>query len=115
ELSTLSGEERPGIVHRLAQHTSGIMIIAKTNDTHERLKAQFQARTVKRIYEALVVGHLKNSKGIIQAPIGRHPKKRLQMTVISGGREAETHFEVIEYLQDTSIVKCQLITGRTHQ
>lgn len=115
QLSTLSGEDRPGIVHRLDQDTSGLLLVAKTNDAHANLKEQFQKRTVKRVYEALVSGHLRNERGIIRAPIGRDAKNRMQMTVLSSGREAETHFVVKEYVQDATIVQCSLVTGRTHQ
>lgn len=115
QLSSLSGEDRPGIVHRLDQDTSGLLLIAKTNDAHENLKEQFQKRTVKRVYEALVAGHVSNERGIIRAPIGRDPKNRLQMTVLSSGREAETHFVVKQYVHNATIVQCTLVTGRTHQ
>lgn len=115
-LSNVGGEERLGIVHRLDQYTGGLLVVAKTNEAHEHLKAQFQARTVKRIYEALVYGKLANEAGIIQAPIGRDPKNRLKMTVLQdGGREAETRFQVLERTNKASLLECQLITGRTHQ
>lgn len=114
-LSTISGEDRPGIVHRLDQQTSGIMLIAKDDVSHQHLTEQFKARTVKRIYEALVYGVMQHDNGIIQAPIGRHPKNRLKRAVVENGKEAETHFQVLEYFQDYTHVQCELITGRTHQ
>ncbi|HLR64132.1 MAG TPA: RluA family pseudouridine synthase [Pseudogracilibacillus sp.] len=115
-LSTLAGPDRPGIVHRLDQYTSGLIVVAKTDEAHAKLKEQFQARTVTRLYEALVYGSLANDTGIIKAPIGRDPKNRLKMAVLTdGGREAETRFNVIERRSRATILQCQLITGRTHQ
>src|SRR5690625_2624348 len=89
QLSDLGGLERKGIVHRLDQDTSGLLVVAKDNETHAHLKKQFKQRTVTRIYEALVIGNVSPSEGIIQAPIGRHPKNRLLMSVVSTGKEAE--------------------------
>lgn len=114
-LSTLSGKERLGIVHRLDKDTSGIVVIAKDNATHAHLQKQFQAQTVTRIYEAIVEKIIDNDEGIIQAPIGRHPTQRYKRTVLSDGREAETHFKVLERFQKHTHVQCELITGRTHQ
>lgn len=114
-LSDVSGEERPGIVHRLDQHTSGLLVVAKDNETHEALKHQFKEKTVTRIYEAITYGVLHHHQGVIQAPIGRNPKNRLQMTVITGGKEAETQFRVLERFQQYTHVECELKTGRTHQ
>lgn len=114
-LSTVDGKERPGIVHRLDQHTSGLIVVAKTNGAHEQLKKQFQAQSVTRIYEAIVFGNVKNDRGIIKAPIGRNPKNRIQRTVIEGGRDAETHFTVLETMPQHTLVECSLKTGRTHQ
>lgn len=114
-LSNLGGDDRPGIVHRLDKDTSGVLLIAKDNETHEHLKKQFQDRTVTRIYEAVCFGVLSHSKGIIKAPIGRNPKNRLQMAVVENGREAETHFRVLQRFQQYTYVECELKTGRTHQ
>ena len=114
-LSNLSGDDRPGIVHRLDKDTSGALLIAKDNDTHEHLKKQFQERTVTRIYEAICFGIMSHSKGVIKAPIGRNPKNRLQMAVVEDGREAETHFRVLKRFQQYTYVECELKTGRTHQ
>lgn len=114
-LSTLSGENRPGIVHRLDKDTSGLLIIAKNDEIHNQLINQFKERTVKRIYEAIVHGVVPHDSGIIKAPIGRDPKKRKNMTVIETGKEAETHFTVIERFNDYTYVQCELKTGRTHQ
>src|SRR5690625_8018195 len=89
KLANVSGDERPGIVHRLDQDTSGVLVVAKDNQTHEHLKNQFQMRTVRRVYEAVVTGVVVNDNGIIKAPIGRDPKNRLKMNVVRGGKEAE--------------------------
>lgn len=114
-LSTLSGEERPGIVHRLDQYTSGVLVVCKNDETHAYLKEQFKQHLVKRIYEAIVHGVIEHEKGIIQAPIGRDSKNRLKMAVISTGKEAETHFKTLERMVQYTHVECRLITGRTHQ
>lgn len=115
QLSTLSGEDRPGIVHRLDKDTSGILVAAKDNKTHEFLKEQFKNQTVTRIYEAITYGVMSHSKGVIKAPIGRNPKNRLQMAVVQNGKEAETHFHVLKRFQQYTHVECELKTGRTHQ
>ncbi|MEI3608221.1 RluA family pseudouridine synthase [Pseudogracilibacillus sp. SO10305] len=114
-LSDVGGEEREGIVHRLDQDTSGVIIIAKNNDVHAHLKEQFQARTVTRIYEAIVYGVVPHDQGVVRAPIGRNPKNRLEMAVVEGGKESETKFRVLERFQQYTHVECELITGRTHQ
>lgn len=114
-LSNVSGDDRPGIVHRLDKDTSGLLVVAKDNDTHEHLKQQFQTQTVTRIYEAIVFGVMSHNSGIIKAPIGRNPKNRLQMAVVPNGKEAETHFRVIERFSQHTYVECSLKTGRTHQ
>lgn len=114
-LSNLSGDDRPGIVHRLDKETSGLLVVAKHNQAHENLVDQFKARTVQRKYEAIVHGAIKHHQGIIKAPIGRSPANRQNMTVIDTGREAETHFEVIEQYHNYTHVRCELKTGRTHQ
>lgn len=107
--------ERPGIVHRIDKDTSGLLIIAKTDDAFEQLQRAFKHREVIRTYEALVHGQIEHMHGIIEAPIGRHPHKRTQMAVHEEGRYAKTHFEVITTTNDYSHVRCRLETGRTHQ
>ena len=114
-LSDINGEERLGIVHRLDKDTSGIMLIAKTNEAHLNLQKQFAAHSVYRKYEAIVYGVVSHDHGIIDAPIGRDPNNRLRMAVNSNGKHAETHFEVLERFNEHSHVACELITGRTHQ
>jgi 23S rRNA pseudouridine1911/1915/1917 synthase len=108
--------ERPGIVHRLDRDTSGLMLVARTDDAHRELSAQIKARSVGRSYTALVEGHLESRTGTIDAPVGRDHRAPERMTV--GGRaprEARTHFEVIEPLPADTLVTVRLDTGRTHQ
>lgn len=114
-LSTISGNERPGIVHRLDKDTSGLIVVAKDDAIHLHLKEQFQRRTVYRLYEAVVHGSLSHTDGIIRAPIGRNPKNRLKMAVVKHGKEAETHFRTITHYNEFTLVQCELKTGRTHQ
>lgn len=114
-LSDLSGEDRPGIVHRLDKDTSGLLVIAKHNSVHEHLKNQFQEQQVERVYEAVVHGVMQHNNGIIKAPIGRNPQNRLQMAVVDDGKYAETHFSVMKHFNQHTHVECELKTGRTHQ
>lgn len=114
-LSDISGDDRPGIVHRLDKDTSGLLLVAKNNQVHDNLKTQFKNREIKRVYEAVVYGSLQHEQGVIKAPIGRNPKNRLQMTVVDDGKFAETHFRVIKHYQEYTHVECELKTGRTHQ
>jgi len=114
-LSDISGEDRPGIVHRLDKDTSGLLLVAKNNEVHDHLKAQFKNRKIKRVYEAVVYGSMQHEQGVIKAPIGRNPKNRLQMAVVDDGKFAETHFRVIKHYQEYTHVECELKTGRTHQ
>jgi len=115
QLSNSSGDHRPGIVHRLDKDTSGLLVVAKDNHTHDQLQVQFQAQTVTRIYEAIVEGVVLHQSGIIQAPIGRNPKNRLQMAVVTEGKDAETHFQVLKRFSNHTHIACTLKTGRTHQ
>lgn len=115
DLSGINGEIRPGIVHRLDKDTSGILIVAKNDEAHVNLSEQLQNRTVKRKYWALVHGILPHEHGTINAPIGRDPKDRQKFTVIKGGKEAISHFRVLERIQKYSLLEVSLETGRTHQ
>ncbi len=115
ELSGIGGEQRPGIVHRLDKETSGCLVIAKNDMAHANLSRQFAARAVTKIYLALVAGHLKNKRGVIENAIGRHPIHRKKMAVTARGRAAKTEFRVVEELAHCSLVECVLHTGRTHQ
>ena len=116
ELSGINGVIRPGIVHRLDKDTSGVMVAAKTDEAHHGLAAQIKAHTAHRTYWALVHGNIVEDRGIVDAPLGRHPKDRIKMAVVAkGGREAVTHFHVLKRYGDLTWVECKLETGRTHQ
>lgn len=115
-LSNLNGDVRPGVVHRLDKDTSGLLIVAKTNDVHLKLAKDLQKRNIKRIYQALVTGVIINDTGTIDAPIGRDIKNPTKMTVTNlNVRQAVTHFKVIERYKSATLVTCKLDTGRTHQ
>lgn len=116
ELSSIGGELRPGIVHRLDKDTTGLMLIAKNDHTHKNLAIQIKQCQVKRNYLALVHGIVKNDQGKIEQAIGRHPKDRKRMAVKADGRHAVTHYIVRERISNKySLLECQLQTGRTHQ
>ena len=116
ELSGINGVIRPGIVHRLDKDTSGVMVATKTDEAHHGLAAQIKAHTAHRTYWALVHGNIVEDRGIVDAPLGRHPKDRIKMAVVAkGGREALTHFHVLKRYGDLTWVECKLETGRTHQ
>ena len=107
---------RPGIVHRLDKDTSGLMLVARNDQAHRALSAAVKRRQVVREYTALVEGHLGSRTGMIDAPLGRHRRRRTKRAVKgTGSREARTHFEVLEMLPDDSLVRARLETGRTHQ
>jgi 23S rRNA pseudouridine1911/1915/1917 synthase len=108
--------DRPGIVHRLDKDTSGLMLVARNDRAHKALAAAVKSRDVLREYTALVEGHLRSRTGTIDAPLGRHRRRRTQMAVRgAGSREAVTHFELIEDLPADTLVHARLETGRTHQ
>lgn len=115
-LSGINGVLRPGIVHRIDKDTSGLLLVAKTNEAHLSLADQLKEKTTRREYVCIVNGLLKSKSGTIDAPIGRHPTSRLKMTVTaSNSKNAVTHFKVLEYLNNATYVSCRLETGRTHQ
>lgn len=124
-LSGIGGERRPGIVHRLDKNTSGVMVIAKTDRAHQSLAAQFadHGRTgpLRRAYLAFVWGVPRDARGTIDKPVGRHPQARQKIAVRPDGRNAITHWQVLEKYVDTSgnpvasLLECRLETGRTHQ
>ena len=110
----LESVPRAGIVHRLDKDTTGLMVVAKTLQAHTNLVAQLQARTVKREYEAIVSGVMTGG-GTVDQPIGRHPTQRTKMAVVSDGKEARTHYSVLQRFEGHSHVQLNLETGRTHQ
>lgn len=116
-LSGISGEERPGIVHRLDKDTSGAMVVAKNDLAHHGLIEQFKSRTIKKRYRAILSGHLTPQSGRIESPIGRHPIHRKKMAVRpNNGREAVTTWQVEkEFVAPYTLVELGLETGRTHQ
>lgn len=114
-LSTINGEFRPGIVHRIDKDTSGLLMVAKNDMAHRSLAAQLKAKTNQREYVALVHGVIKQEAGTIDAPIGRSRKDRKKQAIVSDGRHAVTHFKVLKRYRHYTLVSCRLETGRTHQ
>jgi 23S rRNA pseudouridine1911/1915/1917 synthase len=115
-LSGIGGKERPGIVHRLDRETSGCLVVAKNDVAHNGLSKQFAARTVEKVYLALVAGTLRKRAGVIDTGIARHPVKRQRMAATTlRGREAKTDYRVVEQSKQASLVECRLHSGRTHQ
>ena len=115
DLSGVGGEIRPGIVHRLDKDTSGVMVIAKHDDAHRKLTANWNTDRVRKEYLALVYGTPSSDRGTIDAPIGRDPRDRKRMAVVPEGRNAITDYELAERLRYASLLRCRLRTGRTHQ
>ncbi len=115
-LSGIGGEKRPGIVHRIDKDTSGLIIAAKNDAAHRSLSAQLKNRSLSRIYEAVVIGNVKNDAGTVEAPLGRHPKDRKRQAVTDkNSRSAVTHYEVLGRYNGYTHIRCRLETGRTHQ
>ncbi|NRB83524.1 MAG: RluA family pseudouridine synthase [Winogradskyella sp.] len=115
-----NSSDRPGLVHRIDKDTSGLLVVAKTENAMAHLSNQFAEKTSERQYVALVWGHIEEDEGTVEGHIGRHPKNRLQNTVYEGdesykGKPAVTHYKVIERLGYVTLVSCKLETGRTHQ
>lgn len=115
DLSSINGIIRPGIVHRIDKDTSGVLVVAKNDETHNKLSEQLKDHSMKREYYALVEGRLKNEKGTIDKPLARNKKDRLKIGIVQGGKRAVTHYEVIERYNGYTLIKCILETGRTHQ
>lgn len=115
-LSGINGVMRPGIVHRIDQNTTGSLIVCKNDYAHNHIAAQLKEHNICRIYHAIVHGNIKEDHGTIQAPIGRHPIDRKKMSIHSkNGKEAITHYEVLERFGNYTYIQCKLETGRTHQ
>ncbi len=118
DLAGIGGVRRPGIVHRLDQDTSGLLVVAKDDISHQGLALQFKEHTVKREYQALVYGRLLPAAGSFQSNLGRHPRQRKKMaSVARGGKYAKTNYQVLRYypVGNCSLVSLRLETGRTHQ
>ncbi len=116
-LSGVGGVVRPGIVHRIDKDTSGLLVVAKNDFAHNALSEQLKTHTVSRLYHAITVGNLREDTGTVNKPIARHPvdRKRMAIAKAGDGREAITHYEVMERFGAFAYVRCRLETGRTHQ
>ncbi len=114
-LSGINGIMRPGILHRIDKNTSGLLLVAKNDNAHLFLAEQIKEHSLTREYEAVVYGNLKSDSGTVNAPIARHPVKRKQMAIVTSGKEAVTHYTVIERFGNFTHIKLKLETGRTHQ
>lgn len=116
ELSGIGGSQRPGIVHRIDMDTTGSLLICKNDMAHQSLSAQLKEHSINRIYEAVVHGNIKDDEGTINAPVGRHPTDRKKMSIhAKNGRNAVTHYKVIQRFGNYTYIQCRLETGRTHQ
>ncbi|MGE5629248.1 MAG: RluA family pseudouridine synthase [Solirubrobacterales bacterium] len=115
DLSGINGVTRPGIVHRIDKDTSGVIVIAKNDNSHNFLAAQLKEHTMTRVYYALVEGVLKEDNGRVEAPLGRHPQEKIKMAIVKDGKHAATNYRVIERFKNHTLVECVLETGRTHQ
>jgi 23S rRNA pseudouridine1911/1915/1917 synthase len=114
-LSSLGGQLRPGVVHRIDKDTSGLLMLAKTDLAYHRLSEQLKDHSTQRVYKAIAHGRLTHDRGEIDAPIGRDPRNRQRMAVTDHGKHAVTHFHVLERFQDYTYLELRLETGRTHQ
>ncbi|MQG21008.1 MAG: RluA family pseudouridine synthase [SAR202 cluster bacterium] len=115
DLSEIGGIERPGIVHRLDKDTSGIILVAKNDYAHHHLSKQFKDRKLEKIYLALVFGQPKSITGVIEGPIGRDPRNRKRMAIVSNGKYARTSYKTLQQSTKQSLLEVYLDTGRTHQ
>ncbi|NOZ93946.1 MAG: RluA family pseudouridine synthase, partial [Acidobacteria bacterium] len=115
DLSGIGGVERPGIVHRLDKNTTGLMVVAKNDSAHQRLSLAFRRRQVHKTYLAVCYGVPDPAEGVVDAPIGRHPRERQRMAVVPNGRPSRTLYELREAFTGTALLACRLVTGRTHQ
>ncbi len=114
-LSGVGGEKRPGIVHRIDKDTSGLLIVAKNDRSHQHLSEQLKTRTLSRVYETVVIGATRQDGGCVDAPVGRSTRDRKKMAVVAGGRPAVTHYRVLARYDGYTHLECKLETGRTHQ
>jgi len=115
DLSGINGILRPGIVHRIDKDTSGVIVVAKNDNSHNLLASQLKEHSMTRVYYALVEGVLKNDEGIIDTNLGRHPVEKIKISVVKEGKNAVTHYRVIKRYKANTLVECALETGRTHQ
>ena len=115
DLSSINGEIRPGIVHRIDKDTSGLLVACKNDYSHNHIAKQLKEKSSTRIYHAIVYGNFDHNFGKINAPIARDPYDRKKMAVVEGGKEAVTHFKVLERFGDFTLLELKLETGRTHQ
>jgi len=115
DLSGINGVTRPGIVHRIDKDTSGVLVIAKNDNAHNKLAEQLKDHSMTRAYIALTEGIIKNDEGTVEANLGRHPIEKIKMAVVKDGRHAVTHYKVLERFKTNTLVECRLETGRTHQ
>lgn len=115
-LSGINGVMRPGIVHRIDKDTTGALLVCKNDNAHRDLALQLKEHSIKRRYRAIVAGVIKEEEGTIEGPIGRHPVDRKKMAInYKNGKEAVTHYRVLERFPNATYVECRLETGRTHQ
>ena len=116
ELSGINGTMRPGIVHRIDMDTTGSLIVCKNDMAHQSLSDQLKVHSIKRVYVAIVHGNIKEDNGTVNFPIGRHPTERKKMSIhTKNGRNAITHYKVLERFGEYTYIQCALETGRTHQ
>lgn len=116
QLSGINGVSRPGIVHRIDKDTTGVLVVCKNDAAHNAVAAQLKEHSITRKYRAIVHGVIKEDEGTVDAPIGRHPTERKKMASgVKNGKQAVTHYRVLERFQGYTYVECQLETGRTHQ
>jgi 23S rRNA pseudouridine1911/1915/1917 synthase len=115
EVATSGVAERQGIVQRLDVGTSGLMVVAKNESSYSEMKEQFRSRSVKKVYHALIQGHMDPSEGTIDAPIDRHPRDDYKFAVTAGGKPSITHYKSIEFFPAVTLLEVELESGRTHQ
>lgn len=114
-LSGINGVLRPGIVHRIDKDTTGLLIICKNDYFHNHIALQLKEHTIERTYHAIVIGNIKEDDGTVNHPLGRHPNDRKKISINPNGKEAITHYHVLERFGNYTYIRCNLETGRTHQ